>query len=114
MTPETLTALKASIAHHEKNLEAESPDDVALGSRHCALCTRFLVMHENNNAECGACPVKERTGADVCEGSPYYAAAKASLAWEFGLDSPACRDAFRDAERAEIEFLKSLLPEGEK
>ena len=102
MSPETLAALKDSIAHwtrlaEGKRLEGEQP-----GWRHCALCSLFI------GPFCVGCPVREATGTDSCEDTPYPAAAKA---WRLhGLDSPK----FQAAAAVMRDFLVTLLPEGER
>ena len=105
MKPETLTALKESIEKHEKNLEAETPDYVRLGAYFCPLCWMFNA----SKSECDGCPVHERTKCS-CAGSPYEDLVLAKRDWENGRLP---RDAFLEAEQKEIDFLKSLLPEGE-
>lgn len=110
MTAETLTALKASIAHHEENLKAEWPRQVRLGWRRCALCR----LHRDDNnfiVDCGECPVKSKTGRDMCEGSPYDDLEDALYSWRYNITNQSNREAFLTAERAEITFLRSLLPE---
>lgn len=111
MTPQTMTALRASIAHHESNLNAESPGDVKLGTDECALCAMFLGEFNKEPAEhCVGCPVRERTKEKHCNATPYHQLANCAAFWDCNPSS-ANRDAFLAAERAEIAFLKSLLPD---
>lgn len=106
MKPETLAALRASIAHHESNLNAETPDQAQLGAKHCPLCAMFCGKNAGN--PCAGCPV---AGDDMlheyCEGTPYDAAYFALCDWNLGEGT---REAFLAAEQEEIAFLKSLLP----
>lgn len=109
MTPETLTALKASIAHHEENLNAETPGEVKLGAWCCALCAIYREIAVGA-VQCNGCPVKERTGCHGCEESPYTQLWDAFMEWN-EAPSADTKSAFLAACRAEIEFLRSLLPE---
>lgn len=107
MNPKTREALEASIAHWEENERAEAPPDATLGADFCALCDEFQ-KNPKEGGECFGCPVFEKTKAHRCQQTPYRKAAFAWKDWECGLGT---RDAFRAACRAEIAFLKSLLPE---
>lgn len=107
MKPETLTALRASIAHHEENLKVKTPRKVDLSPKSCALCALFF------KDGCDGCPVAERSGRARCVGTPYRELDCATYWWRMTRTS-AERNAFLTAERAEIAFLRSLLPEGEK
>lgn len=97
MKPTTLKALKASIKHWEA-LTCGSDPNPSLGPHACALCVKFLKRN------CVGCPVKERTGLDMCFGSPYHAASTARD--QHGFDSPQ----FHHAALKELYFLRSLLP----
>lgn len=110
MTPETLEALKASIAKWERNTKAKHPDDFKIARHDCALCDMFWF------GQCEGCPVSYNTGATRCYGTPYEAAANARDEWddaEFDDDSVERRKA-RAAARKEVAFLKSLLPPEEQ
>lgn len=96
----TLIALKASIKHWEENVEARSAYDVSLGCAECALCKLF------REANCVQCPVFAATGKSTCMGSPYHDAVDAYDAW-IDNDNPTF---WKNAARAELRFLKSLLP----
>lgn len=102
MTPKVAAALESSIQHWERNILAEHPDEVALGSEHCALCRMFIHDH------CAGCPISASTGERGCLGTPYGAAEDATDDWADAPDSAELRDAFREAARVELEFLKSL------
>ena len=108
MTPETLTALKLSIKHWEENLAAEEPFEVSIGANSCALCKQF--RRPDRPVYCAGCPVRDATELNGCAGSPFEDANKAHNAWcRYKTDRS--RDAWREAARAELDFLKSLLPE---
>jgi hypothetical protein len=100
MTPETLAALKGSIEKWRKIVDGTGKDE---GPKNCPLCQTFRVWDESS-VDCTGCPVKERTGRDGCDGSPYYD-------WEDAEDDSA--DEREAAARAELEFLRSLLPADE-
>ena len=104
MTPETLRALRTSITHWEENLTVNSPDDVDYGSDSCALCAHFI---QNN---CEGCPVEEKTGQWRCQDSPYEDVLKAIETWE---ENPTVENSkkVKIAVQAELDFLKSLLPQ---
>lgn len=106
MDAETLAALKASIQHWRENVEAETPKDASVSPKKCALCGMFW------RANCKGCPVTSKTGGDCCEISPYPAAHTAFLLW-VGKGQK-FHDRWRAAAQAELDFLISLLPEGEK
>ena len=108
MDDNTLTALKASIAHHESHLLCERTEDVKLGPFYCALCRIF----RRSDAACGGCPVRDCTGKPNCRETPYRALVSAHNKWVL-VGNRRDREAFLIAEQAEIDFLKRLLPEGE-
>ena len=102
MTPEILTALKASIQHWHDNealvLRGKRPDTSA---KSCALCGLF-------SKQCDGCPVCEKNGCFACEGTPYQRVSNLKFTWD-GKDPRMLK-----AVREEIKFLESLLPEGEQ
>jgi hypothetical protein len=103
MDDRTLEALKASIRHWEENVAAETPDAASVSATRCSLCTAFP------DEGCTGCPVRERTGQSECVDTPYYDAQPALWDWRHNQGS---RERFRTAAQAELDFLKSLLPEG--
>lgn len=114
MDQKTRDALEASIKHHEECLAESRPDLIQLGVKSCALCRQFYKYdRENNELNCDGCPVKERTGENGCEGSPYEDAFDLMLTWE-SSEEEADRDRYRAAEQCEIDFLKSLRPKDEE
>lgn len=107
MDAETLTALKQSIEKWERNAVAETPGDFTTRPRDCALCWLFC------KRGCGGCPVMDATGKVYCHGTPYDEAALACAEWRNATSNTTLRDAAQAAARAEVEFLRSLLPEEE-
>lgn len=104
MDARTRKALKSSIKHWEENVAAESPDDASTDGDDCALCELFW------SRVCTGCPVRDKTKRLWCGESPYGAAERALKAWHRG---GATKEQWQEAARAELEFLKSLLPEGD-
>ena len=108
MEPKTLKALKASIEKWEKNVRARGPGSVLLGTEHCPLCQVFY----NINGNCYGCPIERKVKNELCDDTPYGKAAGAWSQWDFNRDVTS-RKAWQAAAQAEVDFLKSLLPEGE-
>lgn len=114
MDQKTLGALRASIAKWEQNVKAESPEQIELGPFNCPLCLLFW------GEDCNGCPAKEKTSKCGCDRTPYNKAHNTYDDWisSYGLgassESVATNKAkWRKAAQAEVDFLKSLLPEGE-
>ena len=107
MDARTLTALRQSIEKWERNATAETPCDFTLWVHNCPLCEAF--GHDG----CLGCPVKGSTGLRGCIGTPYYRAFDARIRWFDAPSDTALRDAAHVAARAEVAFLRSLLPEAE-
>jgi hypothetical protein len=89
----TLYALRGSIAKWEGIVAGTVKDE---GPDNCPLCQCFF------EADCAGCPVYEKTGLYSCEGSPYEAFSDAEDAND--------EKRMALAARAELDFLKSLLP----
>ena len=113
MRAETLKALKKSIKHHEEN--RDDPDNAETTGGYCALCVLFTIK----NGSCVGCPVMDHTGIGGCGDTPWpetdrthevYLDAKNSFS---GANIDEAKTAFQEAEQKEIDFLVSLLPEGE-
>jgi hypothetical protein len=94
MDAATLEALQRSIEAWEGIVAGTAVADEQ--SSNPALCAMFVKDH------CEGCPVRERTGDSLCYGSPHE---DYDLAVEVGDEPSKARYA-----RAEVEFLKSLLP----
>ena len=112
MDEQTLTALEASIKHWEENINKRSPIDCNFGIDSCALCRMFWRIEHDS---CHSCPVFQKTGLRACRGTPYSAAYQAREKWYTARcarkPSRAYRDEWRRAAQAEVDFLRSLLPE---
>lgn len=108
MTPSTLKALKASIAHWRRLATGKRRLFERPAAEDCALCAKFCRQLVNQwgriSGTCDGCPVKNRTGRNTCLGTPYKAARNKWLI--YGADSPE----FKAAAKEELEFLESLLP----
>lgn len=111
MTPKTLAALRKSIEKWDRNTRVKTPHAARLGAGDCPLCALFRVR----DFGCTGCPVREKTGYDYCDDTPYEVALHAHGWWRW--HSPyahvTIRDAFHKAAAAERDFLISLLPPGE-
>ena len=114
MNKKTLAALKGSILKWEKIVDGSGID---MGCDNCPLCQRF--RGELNNApadDCAGCPVAA-AGFPACVGSPYQAWITACVALNLAIeDGSTPKEKMRAAKnkklaaKAELEFLKSLLP----
>ena len=97
-------ALHASIEHWERLATGKQRKREALGPGDCALCRLYYTN------DCKSCPISRKTGEIRCRNTPYNAAYNA--AYPSGrpcdFDSPE----FRKAARAELRFLRGLLPKG--
>lgn len=110
MNSKTLTALKRSIARWEKIAAGET---YSAGASTCALCKLFNKPDAPSEMACVSCPVSERTGKRYCDGTPYasrtfcrtfsFEGAWPTRAWARTAKAKAVA-------RAEVKFLKSLLP----
>lgn len=121
MDENTLKALKASIQHWRENRAARTSGAASVSANACALCALF---NDDDCKGCVGCPVLARTGRPRCDRTPYHAAFAAwSRWWRLYLrderfppsiaSTLAARTVFRRAATRELNFLISLLPEGE-
>lgn len=94
MDEKTLKALKDAIDLWER---IRDDPDFEEGDEKCPLCEVFFGDYDFGTL-CKGCPIYERTGLTKCRGTPYYAYSNG--------DSDGAQD--------EIDFLRSLLPEGER
>lgn len=105
MNKQTLTALRGSIRKWEKIADGTGVD---LGPKNCPLCQLFF-----NGGRCQGCPVSRHTGCAQCLGTPYDD-------WSdmFGITGVRALKArtpkAKAAARAELAFLKSLLPKADR
>ena len=108
MNAKTLKALKGSI---KKWKDIEERKGVDKGGYNCPLCLLF----EKLDFPCESCPVAQRTGLDMCRGSPFTAwlhhyeeeHGYRCIADGLKVKCPTCKE----LARKEREFLESLLPE---
>lgn len=99
-TLETLEALKGSIEKWRKIVEEGARD---YGGEDCPLCDLFC-----DDANCVGCPVSAAAGEIYCKGTPY-------MEWHRVSGRYAIADTPEKiaAARAELDFLRSLLPKEE-
>ena len=109
MTPETLTALKDSIAHWTRLTDGTEREGEEPYADDCALCTMFYDSDDDD--VCVSCPIRLRTGRRGCRGSPYLPAERKWKGWKYGTGSEAT---FREAAADMRDYLIDLIPEGEK
>lgn len=105
MSPETLEALRGSIAKWEGIVAGTVQDE---GPANCPLCIRFN-RTVNERVNCSGCPVRDRTEQHGCTGSPYDDFENYMGLVEEGeeeLDEARKKDLAQE----ELDFLKSLLP----
>lgn len=114
MKAATLAALRGSIAKWRAIVEGTGADH---GTSNCSLCQMFFdndeLDEEGDIAYCVGCPVYDHTGEDNCRATPFES--WAGLVRDQNIiDGRYARDPIaRDAAQAELDFLISLLPEGE-
>lgn len=108
MDPETLEALKGSIAKWERVVEGGIKENG--GPTDCPLCVRFNSSYnkELEGEPCVGCPVMARTGQKHCGGSPYEAVEE--LETEYDSEEEGFESRYRAVAQRELDFLKSLLP----
>lgn len=111
MDKRTKEALLGSITKWRAIVDGTGMD---YGSGNCPLCAMFYYQ-QYIRQQCIGCPVRDRTRKRHCEGSPYieWLVAKRITGSPLGPpgDDPGI-EAVRAAARAELDFLVSLLPEG--
>jgi hypothetical protein len=102
MNPETLEALKGSIEKWRKIVEE---GEINRASNDCPLCAMFI------RADCEGCPIKQATAQRFCKGTPYFDFEYwDDDAYEANQTGRADTDDKMVAARAELDFLRSLLP----
>lgn len=101
MDAKALKALKASIRKWERNAKAKTPEEYLTKAGDCPLCDLFI------DDGCRRCPVYQRSLSIHCMATPYVQASVARHQWAY---SDGSAEAAHAAARAEVEFLKSLLP----
>lgn len=117
MKQATLKVLQGSIEKWEKIVSGKDGDR---GAENCPLCWRFWnaapAPHQCERKDGEKCPVHERTGQPGCFGSPYSDWLVTHWGEACGVDLPPLKGWAaktkhqKTAAKAELEFLKSLLP----
>ena len=116
-----MRALNASIKQWTRNRNVRRPQDIKIGTEHCALCKLYFRRNRGDRA-CAGCPIKTYTGRGFCQKTPYQAARNAkedwaeSQSWAESLINPRSPDArntmykllWQDRCTEEIEFLKKV------
>src|SRR3990167_7710473 len=113
MNKATLAALRESIKHWEKNVAAKTPKGANPYGASCALCAKFAISDRTPLTDiCRGCPVMEKTGQTNCFDTPWMGAVKAYDRWRSYSESENVpfKQKWVLAARAELTFLKSLLP----
>ena len=112
MNKATRNALQKSIKHWEENLakaEAETLTKNDIGSHNCALCARFntteVCKRTTPKGKVERCPVAVATGQANCDGSPWEDI-RTTVFYGF-------KQNIINHTKRELEFLESLLPEGD-
>lgn len=113
MDAATLEALRGSVKKWEGIVAGTVVDE---GPTNCPLCRMFYRKDtDGERAPCAGCPVSAYTGQPGCDGTPYgtYAEHEYEAHGHFRhkCHAPDCDEGRRLAQ-AEVDFLKSLLPEG--
>lgn len=106
MEPDTLQALEESIKKWEEIAKGTGEDK---GTDNCALCDLF--WHE----DCHGCPVMEKSGEIWCRNTPYqpwHNQMQRKQSPGAGNGYKAETEQHRRLAQMEVDFLKSLLPEG--
>jgi hypothetical protein len=91
MDDRTRRALEGSIRKWEAIVAGTGED---WGTSNCPLCTEFYAFVGVDGDNCRGCPVRERTGYGLCDGSPYERYVPGN----------------REGAQEELDFLKSLRP----
>ena len=118
MDDKTKKALLGSIKKWEAIVAGTGEDD---GENNCPLCELFhphMGLYEGydrrERAACGGCPVREKTKKPYCRGTPYIEWSNADAFTPLnGYFSPEKRTEYTKLAQAELDFLRSLLPEDE-
>ena len=110
MNAKTMEALRGS--RDKWRAIVDSPEAEDRGAENCPLCAKF-----RTESNCVGCPVEARTGKSYCIGTPYIKWAKHQVGVHGTVGvlarKPGCAECLRLA-KAELAFLESLLPEGDK
>jgi hypothetical protein len=102
MDAKTAEALEKSIEHWRENECVTNKHDACVTADECALCGVFVNEENEHMSTCAGCPVSTHVGRSDCFGSPWEEAYKRRYKGKFSLAE------FREAAKAEREFLESL------
>ena len=102
MSKRALKALRGSILHWIRMRDGEQREGEIPDDQNCPLCR--LYNHSLSIGCCESCPIFQKTGEPYCHGTPYH---QALGDWE---ENGVVCEAYA---QEEIDFLCSLLPEGE-
>lgn len=111
MDAKTLEALKGSIEKWEGIVAGRDTDR---GQANCSLCYLFNNPILDTSDFCEGCPIKEKSGIAYCNGTHYSAWLRHQKEqchpFPYGINCSECSP----LAQAELDFLKSLLPEETK
>lgn len=110
MPAKTLELLKESIAHWTRLATGTAKFPETTGPNYCSLCKTFRYPRDHSFDDCNDCPVKLATGKAYCINTPYEAIC------DYLSASPAKSEKnieFQRLAQIELDFLISLLPDGE-
>ena len=105
MKVETLTALKGSIAKWKAIAAGTGVDR---GVKNCPLCMLFYSDDQTYIENCKGCPVKSKVRETLCSKTPYIAWHDSHPYMRFPLEAKT--EKHKKLARAELKFLRSLLP----
>lgn len=100
MTRKARKALRLSIKHWDRLTTGTQKRGEGPNGDDCPLCAEY---RKSERTLCEGCPVREHTGEEFCEGTPWR---NAMHSWINHGPSPQ----FQAAAKIELEFLRSLLP----
>ena len=113
MDERTYNALQGSIKKWEAIRDGHCDDE---GTASCPLCQKFF-----DRTNCTDCPVKGKTGKPCCYGTPYWDYREFQEEYEHNMDDRLSMatdseiiEKRRRLAQAEVDFLISLLPEGDE
>jgi hypothetical protein len=108
--PKWLTPLKKSIDHWREVSGVVKPWDAHIGVDNCALCDAYYTDDNDDdsvNRCCVGCPIREKTGKQFCNGTPYIYAYNALYRWKWVGPSPTQIEYKREIRLREIQFRKA-------
>lgn len=109
MERETRTALAKTVRRWRRVARQSDGEVVVAGPRECALCglfSDFVNWRVNAEDRCFGCPVRDATGQDSCQGTPYGSFVDAALAAGWRSNK-----SVRAAAVEMTKFLEGLRPE---